>query len=91
MTVAKNAPYSAVQSSFIKTMQEHSLEQMVNQHTRILNLFLLIQPNNKHTVNILPSLSDHDIVCIDIQVQPEIIKQKPREVYLHHGDARIWI
>ena len=24
------------------------------------------------------------IVSIDIEVQPKIIKQKPREVYLHH-------
>ena len=36
MTVAKNAPYSAAQSSLIKTMQEHSLEQIVNQPTRII-------------------------------------------------------
>jgi len=40
----------------------------------------------------LPGLGDHDVVLVDIQVQPEIIKQKPREIYLYDRANRglIW-
>lgn len=79
------SPRVATYSSLIDVIQGHGLEQIVNQPTHlqnILDLFLL-NPNEKYTVNILPSLGDHDIVCVDIQVQPEIIKQKPGEIYLY--------
>jgi len=86
MTLFKNRTHVTAQFLFIDVVQEHSLEQIVSLPTHfqnILDLFFLNQPNKNYTAQILPGLGDHDDVLVDIQVQPEIIKQKPREIYLY--------
>ena len=68
-------------------MQEHGLEQIVNQLTyqhHILDLFQLNYPSTKYTIDILPDFTDYDIVCVDIEMRSEISKQNPREIYLYH-------
>ena len=87
MSLSANRTHVAQQSSLIDVMQEHGLEQIVNQPTRqhnILDLFFLNYPSTKYTINILPGLADHDIVCVDIEMGSEISKQNPREIYLYH-------
>ena len=87
MSLSINRTHVATHSALIDVMQEHGLEQTVNQPTRhqnILDLFFLNHPNDKYTVDILPGLGDHDIVCVNIQVQHKINKQSHREVYLYH-------
>lgn len=85
MTLFRNKPHIAAESLLIDTVQEFGLEQIVNQPTRsqnILDLFLLNRPNQNYIIQILPGLGDHDIVCVDIQVQPDATKQTPREIYV---------
>ena len=68
-------------------MQEHGLEQIVSQPARqhnTLDLFFLNYPSTEYTIDILPGLAYHDIVCVDIEMGFEISKQIPREIYLYH-------
>ena len=87
MSLFTNRTHVATHSSLIDVIQEHGLEQIVNQPTRhhnILDLFFLNHPDDEFTVDILPGLGDHDIVCVDIQVQYQINRQSSREIYLYH-------
>ena len=73
MSLFTNRTHVAAHSSLIDVMREHGLEQIVNQPTRhpnILDLFFLNHPSVKHTIDILPGLGDHDIVCVDIVTAP---------------------
>jgi len=51
-------------------MQEHGLEQIATHDQNILNLFFSESSQCKvyYTVDILPGLGDHDIVCVDIEM-----------------------
>ncbi len=67
---------------------KHSLDQVVDKPTRGPNTLDLLFTNNKTAVNkveTLPPLgkSDHDIVFLNISLQPTIKKQKPRKIYLY--------
>ena len=87
MSLFTNRTHVTAHSSLIDVMQEHGLEQIVNQPTRhqnILDLFFLNHPSVKHTIDILPGLGDHDIVCVDIEMRSKINKQNPRQIYLYY-------
>ena len=56
------------------------LEQMVTSPTRgqnILDLFLTTNPTLVDNVFIIPGLSDHDIVLIQVNVKPQGVKAGP--------------
>ena len=62
------------------------LEQMVTSPKRgqnILNLFFTTNPTLVNKTSILPGLSDHDIVLVEVNSRPEIIKQVPRDIPLY--------
>ena len=62
------------------------LEQMVTSPTRgqnILDLFSTTNPTLVNTISILHGLSDHDIVLVEVNSRPEIIKQVPRVIPLY--------
>ena len=62
------------------------LEQMVTSPTRgqnILDLFFTTNPTLVNKTSILPGLSDHDIVLVEVNSRPEIIKQVPRDIPLY--------
>ena len=48
----------------------------------ILDLFLTTNPTLVDNVSITPGLSDHDIVLIQVNVKPEVLKQVPRNIHL---------
>ena len=57
--------HTKLNDSFIETMRDHSLSQMVREPTRsgnILYLFLTTNPTQVNSVSIIPGLSDHNIV-----------------------------
>ena len=61
------------------------LEHMVTSPTRgqnILDLFFTTNPTSVNKTFILPGLSDHDIVLVEVNSRPEIIKQVPRDIPL---------
>ena len=57
--------HTKLYDSFIETMRDQSLSQMVTEPTRsgnILDLFLTTNPTLVNSVSIIPGLSDHNIV-----------------------------
>ena len=50
--------------------------------SNILDLFLTNNPGQVQAVKILPGLSDHDIVSLQINCKPTIPGQKPRQILL---------
>ena len=72
--------------SFIETMLEYNLTQMVRDPTRlgnILDLFLTINHTLVDTVNVIPGLSDHDIVKCVVDTKPILVKKSPRKTYVY--------
>ena len=70
----------------LEVLDDCPLEQMVTSPTRgqnILDLFLTTNPILVDSVSITPGLSDHDIVLIQVNVKPEVLKQVPRNIYLY--------
>ena len=62
------------------------LEQMLTSPTRgqkILDLFFTTNPTLVNKISIMPGLSDHDIVLVEVNSHPEIIKQVPRDIPLY--------
>ena len=48
----------------------------------ILDLFLTTNPTLMDNVYITPGLSDHEIVLIQVNVKPEVLKQVPCNIHL---------
>ena len=62
------------------------LEQMVTSPTQgqnILDLFFTTNPTLVNKISILPGLSDHDIVLVEVNSRPKIIKQIPPDIPLY--------
>ena len=78
--------HTKLYDSFIETMCDHSLSQMVREPTRsgnILDLFLTTYPTLVNSVSIIPGLSDHNIVkCID-DTKPKLTRKAPRKAHLY--------
>ena len=72
--------------SFIETMLEYNLTQMVRDPTRlgnILDLYLTTNHTLVDTVNVIRGLSDHDIVKCVVDTKPNLAKKSPRMTYLY--------
>ena len=70
----------------LEVLDDCLLEKMVTSPTRgqnILDLFLTTNPTLVDNVSITPGLSDHDIVLIQVNVKPEVLKQVHRNIYLY--------
>ena len=70
----------------LEVLDDCLLEQMVTSPTRgqnILDLFLTTNPTLLDNASITPGLSDHDIVLIQVNVKPEVLKQDPRNIHLY--------
>ena len=58
-----------------------NLTQMVTESTsyeNILDLFLTNNPTLVNKVEIMPGLSDHNIIYTEVSIKPQILPQKPR-------------
>ena len=81
--IKSSCPCKHVYESFLDTLHDFSLEQVVKEPTRednILDLFLLNQPSLVHSTKILPTLgqSDHDIVHRELKINLGKRKQKTK-------------
>ena len=69
-----------------ETLSDANLNQMVNLPTRvnnILDLFLTPNPTLVNHINIIPGISDHNIVDIRVNISAKIAYQKPRKISLY--------
>ncbi|MCG8046380.1 MAG: hypothetical protein JAY66_11960 [Candidatus Thiodiazotropha taylori] len=68
---------------FLSCLDDFDLVQMVSKPTRgdnILDLFLTSNHTLVNSTEILPGISDHDIISATVSVKPKLNKQKPRSV-----------
>jgi len=68
----------------LEVVEEHGLSQMQKHPTRedaLLDLFLTNNPTLVKTVNTVPGITDHDMLVIDQDIKPVVIKSPPRKIY----------
>ena len=78
--------HTRLNDSFIETMSDFNLSQMVRDPTRqgnILDLFLTTNHTLVSSVNVIPGLSDHNIVKSLVDTKPASTKKAPRKVHLY--------
>ncbi|WAQ95747.1 hypothetical protein MAR_028437, partial [Mya arenaria] len=77
---------TTVYDKFLDIINDQNMTQMVSENTRndnILDLFLTTNLTFVDKVNIIPGISDHDIISTIVNARPNILKQKPRIVPLY--------
>ncbi|XP_038074867.1 uncharacterized protein LOC119742770 [Patiria miniata] len=77
--------YPALSKQMIDIAQDHNLHQVVTSPTRednILDLVFTNIPSLVQNVNILPGISDHDIVSVEILTSSKRIRQPRRKIFL---------
>ena len=80
-SLQQDCNYPSLYGDFADIMADFKLTQMVTEPTRyenILDLFLTNNPTLVSKVEIMPGLSDHDIVYSEVNIKPQIVTQKPR-------------
>jgi len=78
--------YPNLHRKFSEIIDNNSLTQVVQEPTRrnnTLDLMLTNRPNKILRVDILPGISDHDIVFAELDMRPIKYKQKPRSIPLY--------
>lgn len=78
--------YPSLHNRFSEILANNSLTQLVQEPTRkanILDLLLTNRPDQVLRVDILPGISDHDIVFAEMDFRPEKHMQKPRLIPLY--------
>ena len=78
--------YTKLFDSFLETMSDFSFSQMVREPTRhdnILDLFLATNHTLVNLVNIIPGLSDNNVVEGVVVTKPASTEKAPRKVHLY--------
>ena len=78
--------YPTIYNTFISSLDDYGLVQMVSKPTRgdnILDLFLTSNHTLVNKVEILPGISDHEISISNISVKPKMSRKKPRSVPIY--------
>ena len=80
------SPYPDLHNRFYDILADNALTQLVLEPTRkanTLDLLLTNQPDQVLRVDILPCISDHDIVFAEMDFRPDKHVQKPRLIPLY--------
>ena len=78
--------YPNLYDDFMTMLDDFSLVQMVTEPTRhenVLDLFLTTNHTLVQKTEILPGIADHDIMVADVNITPQVGRQKPRNVPLY--------
>ena len=71
-------------------IQDNGLENVVLEPTRgknILDLFLTNHPSKVNWVEIMPQISDHSTVFVEVNLKAKLNMQKPHKIHLYNkGD-----
>ena len=81
-----NTAYSSLHTKFSDMLDDSSMVQIVEEPTRkqnTLDLLITNQPDKVMRVDILPGISDHDIVFAELDLRPIKYSQKPRQIPLY--------
>ena len=83
--VSASSSKNKLHNSFLSTLADHNLSQMVTEPTRkdhILDLMLTNNPSIIKNVQILPGFSDHEFVLSDSNLAPSYARKLPRKIHL---------
>ena len=87
----ENTQHVNLHLQFSQALDDHSLVQLVEVPTRINNTFDFLLTNNPSLVNrleVIPGISDHDIVFAELEISPCRKKQKLRSIPLYRNADR---
>ena len=73
LDINPGSDYTSIQTNLIDKTQEYGLSQLVKEPTRqnnILDLFFTNYPQHVEKIVVLPGLSDHDIVSVQLKCKP---------------------
>ena len=69
----------------LELMDDYSLEQLVYQPTRQVDIVLTSDPDMISDIDVVPGISDHEAIYFDINLQSSLPSDKiPHFVYLYH-------
>ena len=86
-SITPGAPQSAHHQGLLSLINEHGLEQMQKQPTRInnvLDLYLTNHPSLVKSSDTIPGVSDHHMVIVDSDLKPKYNRPKRRKVYKYN-------
>ncbi|KAI8486064.1 hypothetical protein Bbelb_361640 [Branchiostoma belcheri] len=85
-TVADNSQaYTGQAEKLLHLMDNHGLFQTVEEPTRngnLLDLVLVNNPNIIEKTTVVPGISDHDMVLVDVNLAPKQNRKPKRKVYI---------
>ncbi|XP_076443976.1 uncharacterized protein LOC143282261 [Babylonia areolata] len=86
MTLKKGTKYVELHTHFADLLNDVGMEQVVQEPTRLENTLDLVLTNSPHLiprVNVIPGLSDHDIVFCEFQTKVTLGRQPQRQIPLY--------
>lgn len=82
-TLKPNTVRPDLHEEFLELLHDYSLTQMVTKPTRQKNTLDLLLTNNPTRVNrveVIPGISDHEIVLAELDILPQRVTQKSRQI-----------
>ena len=88
-TIPPGSANTYCQQLLVDIAHDHNLSQTVLHPTRLhniykLDLFLTNYPVSIQSTQVIPGLSDHDIVIIESKIKPLFLKQTNRKILLYN-------
>eukprot|EP00745_Piridium_sociabile_P041733 TRINITY_DN82982_c0_g1_i5.p1 TRINITY_DN82982_c0_g1~~TRINITY_DN82982_c0_g1_i5.p1 ORF type:complete len:1008 (+),score=211.04 TRINITY_DN82982_c0_g1_i5:126-3026(+) len=86
MTLKKGTKYVELHRKLADLLNDTGMEQVVHEPTREENTLDLVMTNSPHLiprVNVIPGLSDHDIVFCEFQTKVALERQPQRQIPLY--------
>ena len=84
-TVQPGARKTTLCQKIIEVLGKFSLQQFVNEPNRednILDLFCLNKPSLLKSINVIPGISDHEVIVAECDINVSIPKCKPHKLFL---------
>jgi len=85
-TLKSNTQYLLIHHKFTEILDDNGFTQIVEEPSRgtnILDLIVTNQPSSFRRTEIIPGVSDHEIVYTEIDIVPTRQQQKPRQIPLY--------
>ena len=88
--IIQGSPQAAIHEELLTVIQDNGLENVVLEPTRgknILDLFLTNHPSKVNWVEIMPQISNHSTVFVEVNLKAKLNMQKPCKIHLYNkGD-----
>ena len=84
-SISGNQYLKSINEEFLSFLEENSLQQMVTTATReenILDLFITKRPSLLNRCEVIPGISDHETVFVNINIEPHRTKPAKRKIYI---------